>query len=167
MNYFSGCRHRAGSRFRWLSFVRGFGRLLLAVIAAQGTEEVRGKRQKTYIGAAPARMLKRSALMSAGHAPSASPKLIARGVGSPPDDGHGAGDWRRVSALLAIEPQPRCGVLQVTKRGGGTRGLHGRDWTLTSAPSPAAKSCRRRRSYPIMDSASTPRSRAYVGGYKA
>ena len=62
MNYFSGCRHRAGSRFRWLSFVRGFGRLLLAVIAAQGTEEVRGKRQKTYIGAAPARMLKRSAL---------------------------------------------------------------------------------------------------------
>ena len=81
--------------------------LLLSLIAAQGTEEVRRKRQKANIGTPSPWMLKHSALVAAGRTASASPKLITRGIRTPPNDEHRAGDRRRVSALLAIEPQWR------------------------------------------------------------
>jgi hypothetical protein len=38
--------------------------------------------------------------------------------------GNGAGDRRRVGALLAVETQPRRGAVQIAERGGGTSGLH-------------------------------------------
>jgi hypothetical protein len=91
-------------------------------------DQVPGKRQEADVSTAPTRMLKRSTLVSAGRAPRASSQLIARGVRSPPDDGHGAGDRRGVSALLAIQPEPGRGAMQVAEGRGGARGLHGRDW---------------------------------------
>jgi hypothetical protein len=99
------------------------------VIAAYRSEQVRRKRQEADVGATPAGALERGTLVAAGGAPSASSKLVARGVGSPADDGHGAGDRRRVPALHAVEPQPRCGAVQVAERRGGAQGFHGRDWT--------------------------------------
>jgi hypothetical protein len=45
-------------------------------------------------------MLEHSTLMTACRAPSASSELVAQGVRSPADDGHGASDRRRVPALL-------------------------------------------------------------------
>jgi hypothetical protein len=99
---------------------------------------VRGKRQEADIGAAPTWMLERSAPVAAGRAPGASPELVARDVGSPADDRHHAGDRRRVSALLAIQPEPGRGAVQVAERRSGASGLHRRDW----APAEHSKSSR-------------------------
>jgi hypothetical protein len=85
---------------------------------------VHRKRQEADIGTTPSRMLERGALVAAGRAPGTSTELIARCVGTPADHRHSAGDRRRVPALLAIEPEPRCGAVQITEGRGGASGLH-------------------------------------------
>ena len=87
-----------------------------------GPEQVHRKWHEADIRAGPAGMLKRSTPVSAGCAPCKLAKLIARRIGSPPDDRQGAGDRRRVPAPLAIEPEPRRGAVQVAERRGSARG---------------------------------------------
>ena len=73
--------------------------LLLSLIAARRGKQVRGKRQEADVGTAPTRVLDGRPFVAAGRAPRTSPELVARRVGSPTDDGNGAGDRRRVRHL--------------------------------------------------------------------
>ena len=71
------------------------------------------ERQKADIGAAPARMLNGCALVAAGCAPRPLPQHIARRVAAPADDGDRARQRCVMLAVLAVQPQPRRGAVQV------------------------------------------------------
>lgn len=65
-----------------------------------------GKRLKADVSARPTRMLNGRAFVAAGRAPRALAQLVARSVGSPPDNGHGARERRPMTAFLTVDPQP-------------------------------------------------------------
>ena len=73
--------------------------------------------------------------------PQAVHRAHSRRVGSPADDGHGAGNWRRVPAPIAVKPEPGRGAVKVTEGRGGTRRLHGWDWMAGERTKSTARCC--------------------------
>jgi hypothetical protein len=82
-------------------------------------------------------MLDSRALVAAGGAPCTLPQLVARYVSAPANDRHGAGNRSMMRTLLAIDPHPRRGTVQVAECCAGAQN-HGRHWM----PADAAQSSR-------------------------